>query len=720
MVSAIREVATKHLPPSGGRKRGWQFTLSQRTLRLMDARKRAHSVWLKSKSSAAKRERNRANRAADAAVQRDRERWIDQQVAGAEEMLRKKNLRQFYRACDRLAGRSRSHQIPPAMRDVAGALQSGPDGVMKAMTEAFDKLYGGETKLNDETLNQLENEVAAFELGHATEVEEVHGRPPDLEETDACVRALRSAAAPGGDQLDAMLLRCPAATAWLHRVISAVWRSGRAPREWKTAIITPLYKGKGPRDSPGNYRGISLLSIAGKVYSTILLHRVSTQVDGQLHEGQCGFRKSRGTVDAIFTLRSLSSAHADYKQCMAVAFVDYSKAYDCINRAALWKVLKLYNVHPHIINLLEDLHTDTAAAVRLAGKIGHEFPVSSGVRQGCVIAPTLFNVFIDHIVKKALDMMPEGAGVSVVTRAGGAVLAPSFERIVMLMYADDLCLFSHDPAQLALMLKILDEVSSSFGMKINAGKTEVMILPEGFDADLPAFALNGAEVKTVSAFKYLGSWITQGGGVEKEISVRAGRALGMFASFDKIWASKKMRLQSKMRVYNTFVLPHFLYGCETWAPTKTQLTRLESAHSHCLRRILGVSLIDRHRLSYIRQACDTEPIESLVAKRSMQWLGHVMRMPASRLPRKTFDCTMEVARGVGRPPACSRHYFHKLLAQQLGEIDGTRSDWKTYMDTAFVRAQDRVGWRAVVYGPAAPRAPAPPPRRSSRLAGGAT
>jgi hypothetical protein len=53
---------------------------------------------------------------------------------------------------------------------------------------------------------------------------------------------------------------------------------------------------------------------------------------------------------------------------------------------------------------------------------------------------------------------------------------------------------------------------------------------------------------------------------------------------------------------------------------------------------------------------------------------------------------------VGRPPACSRHYFHKLLAKQLGEIDGTRSDWKTYKDTAFVRAQDRVGWRAVVYG----------------------
>ncbi|KAG1652977.1 hypothetical protein FOA52_013780 [Chlamydomonas sp. UWO 241] len=188
MAAAIREVATNHLAPRGSRpRRGWQFTLSQRTLRLMDARQRAHTAWLRSKSAAAKRERNRANRAADAAVQRDRERWISQQVAEAQDMLRKKNLRQFARACDRLAGRSRSHQIPPAMRDVSGALHSGPDGVLKAMTESFDKLYGGETKLSDETLNQLENDVAAFELTRATEVNEAHGRPPDLAETEACV-----------------------------------------------------------------------------------------------------------------------------------------------------------------------------------------------------------------------------------------------------------------------------------------------------------------------------------------------------------------------------------------------------------------------------------------------------------------------------------------------------------------------------------------------------
>ncbi|KAG1657339.1 hypothetical protein FOA52_003762 [Chlamydomonas sp. UWO 241] len=157
MAAAIREVATNHLAPRGSRRRrGWQFTLSQRILRLMDARQHAHTAWLRSKSAAAKRERNRANRAAVAA------------------------------------------------------------------------------------LNQLENDVAAFELTRATEVNEAHGRPPDLAETEGCVRALRSAAAPGGDQLDAMLLRCPPAIAWLHRVIIAVWRSGRAPRGWHLSTILKL------------------------------------------------------------------------------------------------------------------------------------------------------------------------------------------------------------------------------------------------------------------------------------------------------------------------------------------------------------------------------------------------------------------------------------------------------------------------------------------------
>jgi hypothetical protein len=110
-------------------------------------------------------------------------------------------------------------------------------------------------------------------------------------------------------------------------------------------------------DVPGNYRGISLLSIPGKVYASILLHRITSQVERKLSEAQCGFRSNRGTVDAIYVLRSLGAACGECNTCLAKAYIDLTKAYDSINRWALWKVLRLYNVSAKLIALLEDLHT---------------------------------------------------------------------------------------------------------------------------------------------------------------------------------------------------------------------------------------------------------------------------------------------------------------------------------------------------------------------------
>ncbi len=184
----------------------------------------------------------------------------------------------------------------------------------------------------------------------------------------ASIAALRNHAAPGEDLVDAQMLKAgPVAVEWLHRVVSSVGRSGRAPVTWKRAPIASIYKHQGAKDAPGNYRGISLLSIPGKVYASILLHRITSQVEGRHSEAQCGFRSNRGTADAIYVLRSLGAACGEFSMCLAKAYIELTKAYDSINRWALWKVLRLYNVSTKLIALLEDLHTGTTAAVRLDG-----------------------------------------------------------------------------------------------------------------------------------------------------------------------------------------------------------------------------------------------------------------------------------------------------------------------------------------------------------------
>ena len=649
MVQSVTAAAAAHLPREKQRRRlKDHFNVSPATARLMEARRVAHKTWLCSRSAAAKKARNRASHKADAAVQLDRQRWLDAQIEEGQARLRAGNMRAWARTAKMVAGRNTKDAIPRAMRGPQGVLMTGDSGVREAFTDHFETLLGGESDICETAMQWLRQAAAGRQID--TEVAEAYGRPPDLEEVQACIKALRSHAAPGGDQMEATFLKAGVPIAqWLLKVICYAWESGIAPAEWKSAVIAPLYKGKGPRDTAGSYRGISLLSIAGKVYAALLLHRTVEQIEPKLHEAQNGFRKGRGTTDAMFTLRSLVNTVARHQlptapdevtPTLAIAFVDFTKAYDSISREALWQVLKLYGVHPHVIKLLEDLHTGTEAVIRVDGKVGRSFTVKAGVRQGCVIAPTLFNVFVDHILQEALSRLPPDKqfGVQIITKSGGALPTDLISRIVALMYADDLALLTDSPDDLVVLLDMVDAVASKYGLFINAAKTEIMVV--GRPMTLPTFKLSGKELLVTDSFRYLGSFFADDGSMSREMDVRNVRALAAFRQFQDIWASPKLCTKRKMDVYRTFILPIFLYGCETWTWTEVQMGRLEVTHSNCLRRIIGVKLTDRHRLETIHDQCGTSSLELMVRRRTLQWMGHVLRMDEDRLPRQVFDCSL--------------------------------------------------------------------------------
>jgi hypothetical protein len=232
---------------------------------------------------------------------------------------------------------------------------------------------------------------------------------------------------------------------------------------------------------------ISLLSILDKVYAILLMHKVSKVVEPKLLDAQCGFCSSRGTIDAMFVLHQLANmAELTNNTQLHMAFIDLTRAYDWVNRDVLWRILHIYKVPSKIVQLLEDLHVGTLATVRLGGQVGKEFTVNSSVRQGCVVVPLLFNVFLDFVVRQALADMPEDAGVSVGYRGDGRIL---FERrakrdltlheISLLLYVDDMVLFSTKPENLMLMLKAMDSATKRFTMRINASKTKIMSVGKG-------------------------------------------------------------------------------------------------------------------------------------------------------------------------------------------------------------------------------------------------
>eukprot|EP00955_Chlamydomonas_euryale_P055268 356081-Chlamydomonas_euryale.AAC.2 len=199
----------------------------------------------------------------------------------------------------------------------------------------------------------------------------------------------------------------------------------------------------------------------------------------------------------MFTLRPFVNAEVrhqlpmapdEVKPTLTIAFVDFTKAYNSIRREALWEVLKLYGVHPDVIKLLEDLHTGMEAVVRVDCEAGRSFTVKAGVRQGCVIAPSVFNVFVHHVLQKALSQLPSNKqfGVQIITKSGCALPTDLICRILVLMYADDLALLADSPNVLhSSAFRHVACTCFEIRTFIKTAKTEIMVV--GPPVTLPTF-----------------------------------------------------------------------------------------------------------------------------------------------------------------------------------------------------------------------------------------
>ena len=156
-----------------------------------------------------------------------------------------------------------------------------------------------------------------------------------------------------------------------------------------------------------NYRGIRLLSIPSKVYARILDERTRSVTESKVLEAQGGFRKGRSCTDQLFTIRQLSEKMIEKNKKMVLACVDLEKVYDRVGREKLWNVLKEYGVKGRLLRAIRSLYKKSEACVRVKGELSGWFPITQGVRQGCVMSPWLFNVFMDKIVREGMENFVE-------------------------------------------------------------------------------------------------------------------------------------------------------------------------------------------------------------------------------------------------------------------------------------------------------------------------
>ena len=126
------------------------------------------------------------------------------------------------------------------------------------------------------------------------------------------------------------------------------------------------------------------------------MKRLQHKLEEELNEAQAGFRQGRGTRDHIFNMRNIIEKWRDFNVDIYTCFIDYTKAFDCVQHKKLWNIMKDMGFPLHIIRLIKPLYQDQQAAVRVNSETSDWFSVEKGVRQGCVLSPYLFSTFMQR------------------------------------------------------------------------------------------------------------------------------------------------------------------------------------------------------------------------------------------------------------------------------------------------------------------------------------
>ena len=387
----------------------WFDQNNKEILTLIEAKRSAHSAWLSNKNSVSKHAAFKQLRRQVQSRTRDlKNAWWADKATEIQQYADNKQTKDFYSGLKSIFGPAQCTTAP--IRDRDGTLLTDREDILKQWTLHFSTLLNRTSEVTDEALESIQQRPMIPELD----------APPNAEETTAAIKQLQAGKAPGPDGIPAEIFKVGGETLITHltKLFQLFWVRGQLPQDLRDANIIHLYKNKGDRSSCDNHRGISLLSIAGKILARIMLNRISKHLlDDVVSESQCGFRKQRGTVDMVFAIRQLQEKCIEQHQDLHLLFIDLTKAFDTVNRAALWAVLGKLGCPPRFVQIIRSFHDGMVGRVIEDGTASDPFPVSNGVKQGCVLAPTLFSLLFAQMLSSALSQTE--AGVKIHFRTDG-------------------------------------------------------------------------------------------------------------------------------------------------------------------------------------------------------------------------------------------------------------------------------------------------------------
>ena len=330
-------------------------------------------------------------------------------------------------------------------------------------------------------------------------------------------------------------------------------------KDWLHSLITAIHK-KGPKDDPGNYRGISLMSCLGKLFLTIINNRLIKYCleNGLLSVAQLGFVAGNRTSDPHIILQNLIQKYCHKKnQKIFGCFVDFSKAFDTVPRDILLRKLQEKGIDGRILEIIRMLYLSDTASVKIGKTYSPPFSTNIGVRQGCVLSPLLFNLFL-------ADLQP------LLQDCDDNVKIDESTSVSCFLWADDILMFSNSKEGLQGKLNKLEEYCTTNKLTVNTEKTQCMIfnktgrLLKNFE-----FTYNNTPLSCVREYKYLGFMVTPSGEIRTGLEDLRIRALKAFAKMKKaLGIHFRLKLSNTLHLFTYIIRPILLYCSDFWGCLK--------------------------------------------------------------------------------------------------------------------------------------------------------
>ena len=367
--------------------------------------------------------------------------------------------------------------------------------------------------------------------------------------------------------------------------ITSMFIHGYLPETLMSVVLVPIIKDKtGKISSKDNYRPIALASIMSKLVERIILERIETCL--QTSSNQFGFKRNHGTDQCIFVLKDIIDIYTKFSSRVSVCFLDASKAFDRINHNVLFEKLRKRGICGYLLRILVYWYESQTMCVRWGNLISESFTVSNGVRQGGILSPRFFSVYMDD-----LSSMLNKLGVGCYVRD---IL------INHLMYADDMVLIAPATAALQMLLRECQKFGLVHDMVFNPKKSAVMIFKNKNERviNTPPFVLNNECIPVVEDYCYLGHIIDNDLNDEKDIHRQRKKLYQQGNSIIRKFSI--CSIDVKLVLFKAYCTS--MYTAQLWCRYRSTsnnrgaMNKLYVAYHYILKMFVGVSKFERNSI----------------------------------------------------------------------------------------------------------------------------